>query len=136
MSKISKTSANIKKKLTFGDYSKPAHQDTVIEPQLQAGAPVGQQTIMTVEPQVSEPVKQQDIMPEIQNDSIPVQQHTDTLEKQHTGLKIKATYYLGHEELTMVTELFIDRLRTKTKADRSSIICAAIRLLYLKEKGS
>ena len=118
MSRISRTSANIKKKLSFGDYGKPAKQ----------------QTSKKVKQAAAKPVKQKAVKQVVQHTSEPVQQLAAKPASQPAGNKMKATYYLGSEEIKMMTNMYIDRLRKYNKADKSSIICEAIRTLYEREK--
>jgi len=119
MSNIKKTSSDIKKKLSFGDYSAPAdkQEDKKVE--------------QSVDKQVARPT------------DMPVDKHADMQTKHPTDiparkkavdLKTKATYYLGKEEKKMITNMYIDRLKKHGKADRSALVCEAIRLLHEKEK--
>lgn len=49
--------------------------------------------------------------------------------------KAKTTVYMTEKEETMLNELFIKRLRAKTKTDKSGLLCEGIRLLFEKEIG-
>ena len=49
--------------------------------------------------------------------------------------KIKTTVYMTDTDQRLLDEVFIKRLRDRNKADRSSLLCEGIRLLYEKEVG-
>lgn len=121
MSNISKTSANIKKKLSLQDYLKPnAHK---------ASRPASQQARKPVAKHTS-PSK-----PEAHIPGIPAPQQAVTPAKpQKSGEKIKATFNLGEQENKMLTQLFINSLRRNNKIDKSALVCEAIRLLYERDK--
>ena len=131
MSKIGKTSDNIKKKLSFDDYSKPADQ--------LASKPVSQPKDIPTQQQTVKPAEQYASNNDqvSQHPSLPVsQQAFSTASKQVVPKenKIKATYYLGEHENYLLTEIYINRLRSNNKADKSALICEAIKLLYEKYK--
>ena len=50
-----------------------------------------------------------------------------------TPKKTKTTLYMSEEDENMLNEIFIKRLRSRKKTDRSALICEGIRLLYEKE---
>lgn len=51
--------------------------------------------------------------------------------------KSKTTVYMSEEDEDLLNEIFIKRLRSRNKTDKSSLICEGIRLLYEKEvKGA
>ena len=50
-----------------------------------------------------------------------------------TSKKAKTTVYMSEDVETMLDEVFIKRLRSKNKTDRSTLLCEGIRLLYEKE---
>jgi len=134
MSNISKTSAAIKKKLSFGDYrrpvgrpkSKPADQQASKKVVQRAGKTVVKQVGRPVGRPKSKPTQQQAVIPAVQPVVVPVSQQVKTL-------KTKATYYLGKSELEMLTQLYIKQLQQHNKADRSAIVCQAIRLIYERD---
>jgi len=47
--------------------------------------------------------------------------------------KIKATYYLSQEDNQALIDIYIKRLQSKNKTDKSALIAEAINLLYQKE---
>lgn len=47
--------------------------------------------------------------------------------------KIKTTIYISEEDVVLLNEVFIKRLRNRTKTNRSSLLCEGIQLLYTKE---
>ncbi|HEV2916716.1 MAG TPA: hypothetical protein VGW78_03135 [Candidatus Babeliales bacterium] len=119
MSNIGKTSASIKKKLSLGDYSKSADKHDSKKMEQHASDPVHQQVGESIDCHTDKKAKQ----PE----SIPARQHIK-------GAKTKATYYLGKQEIEMITHLYIKQLKQYHKADKSAIICEAIRLIYERDK--
>lgn len=119
MSNLKKTSADIKKKLSFNDYSKPAEQREDKPAKQQTSAPVQQPTGKQVERHAVEPAVNQAVTP---------------AKQQASGPKTKATYYLGKKEREMITTMYIKRLKRYGKGDRSALVCEAIRLLYEREK--
>ena len=50
-----------------------------------------------------------------------------------SAAKIKVTYYLSEEDHGALTDVYIKRLKSKQKTDRSALVSEAIRLLYKKE---
>lgn len=54
--------------------------------------------------------------------------------KKANEAKTKATYYLGKKEREMITTMYIKKLKRDGKADRSALICQAIRLLFEQDK--
>jgi hypothetical protein len=158
MSNIGKTSANIKKKLSFGDYRKSAKQQSGKKAKQSTSKQVSKPTINPVHKLASKPVAQpivktaplHDITPVIQQAVIPATQQVGTTVEQHTSKKInhsmdmpaqqqnpkktKATFYLGEKEEYMLTQLFIQGLTRKQKIDKSALVCEAIRLLYERKK--
>lgn len=50
--------------------------------------------------------------------------------------KTKASVYIPENDEKLLNEVFIKRLRNRTKTDRSSLLCEGIRLLYEKEIGT
>ena len=127
MSNLKKTSADIKKKLSFNDYSTPVSKHENKKAQQEASIPTQQPTGKPVQQQIAEPVEQ--LAAE------PVSTHTATPAKQQSsGSKTKATYYLGKKEREMITTMYIKQLKKNGKADRSALVCEAIRLLYEREK--
>ncbi len=119
MSNLKKTSADIKKKLSFSDYSKPVEKREDKKVYQQASEPTKQDTGKQVPQQVAKPVVNQAVMP---------------AKQQASGPKTKATYYLGKKEREMITTMYIKRLKRHGKGDRSALVCEAIRLLYEQEK--
>ncbi len=121
MSNISKTSANIKKKLSLQDYRKPDNQ--------KASKPASQKSRVPAAKQASTR------KPDIHTDDIPApQQAVMPAKKQKSGEKIKATFNLGEQENKMLMHLFINSLRRNNKIDKSALVCEAIRLLYERDK--
>jgi len=51
----------------------------------------------------------------------------------NTNPKIKATYYLSQEDNQALIDIYIKRLQSKSKTDKSALIAEAINLLYQKE---
>lgn len=49
--------------------------------------------------------------------------------------KTKTTLYMAASDEELLNEIFIKRLRSRNKTDKSALICEAIRLLYEKELG-
>lgn len=47
--------------------------------------------------------------------------------------KTKATLYMSEQDEKLLLEVFIKRLQSRKKTDRSALICEGIRLLYEKE---
>ena len=47
--------------------------------------------------------------------------------------KNKMSLYMDSEHVKMLDEIYIKRLRNGNKTNRSTIVCKAIRLLYLQE---
>ncbi len=118
MSNMNKTSLAIKKKLSLEDYSKPVDQ--------QDDKKAHQSTNKSIHQPTSEPA-QRDVVKMASKPAV-------VSVKQRTGQKTKATYYLGKQEKEMITNMFINRLKKYGKADRSALICEAIRLLYENER--
>ena len=134
MSNIGKTSANIKKKLSFGDYRKSAKQQGGKKAKQSTNKQVSRPAVKTVHRTVSKPAEQpvvktvphhdvtppihqtvipamqQSVTPSVQQISNKVSQHTNVPAQQQASPKTKATFYLGEEENTMLTELFIQGL--------------------------
>lgn len=50
--------------------------------------------------------------------------------------KLKTTIYMSEEDEQLLDEVFIKRLRSRNKTDRSTLLCEGIRLLYEKELGN
>lgn len=121
MSNISKTSANIKKKLSLNDYRKPASQ--------QASKPTQPRTVTPARKHASpnKPVSKPVDVPVPQPVSTPAQ-------RQKADTKMKATFYLGEQENKMLTQLFINSLKRNAKIDKSALVCTAIRMLYERDK--
>jgi hypothetical protein len=137
MSNIGKTSANIKKKLSLGDYDKPASQPKNRPVQKQTGKLVKKQPSKASKQQAGITASRPTDMSAEHTTVVPVSPQADVSVYQHTSVtteKTKATYYLGKRELEMLTDMYIDQLRNQGKADRSALICEAIRLLYSKRK--
>lgn len=135
MSNIAKTSADIKKKLSLGDYSKPTRQLDSKKIKQSASKParqcVGKQeskrSVNQVKQQAVKPVRLQASMQASKQTVMPVSQS-------ERSAKTKATYYLGKLELEMLTHLYIKQLKQHNKADRSAIVCEAIRLIHERDK--
>jgi hypothetical protein len=121
MSNISKTSANIKKKLSLHDYRKAESQQESKPVPQRASTPAHKYT--STSKQVSKPVD----IPAPQQTAIPVK-------RQQSSTKSKATFYLGDQENKMLTQLFINSIRRNNKIDKSALVCEAIRLLYERDK--
>jgi hypothetical protein len=49
--------------------------------------------------------------------------------------KSKTTIYMSEEDESFLNEVFIKRLRTRNKTDKSALVCEGIRLLYRQEIG-
>ncbi len=47
--------------------------------------------------------------------------------------KTKTSVYISENDEKLLNEVFIKRLRNRTKTDRSTLLCEGIRLLYEKE---
>lgn len=47
--------------------------------------------------------------------------------------KAKTTIYMSEADEQLLNEVFIKRLRSKNKTDKSALLCEGIRLLYEKE---
>lgn len=47
--------------------------------------------------------------------------------------KFKTSVYLSPEDEHLLDELFINRIKTKNKTDRSALLCEGLRLLHEKE---
>lgn len=121
MSNITKTSANIKKKLSLNDYRKPDNQKASKPAPQQSRAPASKHTSTR--------------KPEIHTANIPAPQQTVMPAKQQkSSEKIKATFNLGEQENKMLMQLFINSLRRNNKIDKSALVCEAIRLLYERDK--
>lgn len=118
MSNIKRTTTDIKKKLSFQDYGKPIEQ--------QEGALSNQNGTNTERLFAGNTDHQQN--------NNRVESHASIPPKHNNAAKSKATYYIGHEERAMITEIYIKKLKKFGKADRSALICQAIRLLYEREK--
>jgi hypothetical protein len=121
MSNISKTSANIKKKLSLHDYRKPDNQKAS-KPALQPSRAPASKHASARKPEIHTadmPAPQQTVMP---------------VKTQKSGEKIKATFNLGEQENKMLMHLFINSLRRNNKIDKSALVCEAIRLLYERDK--
>lgn len=135
MSNLAKTSADIKKKLSLGDYSKPTRQPDSKKIKQSASKPVGQRagkkkskhSASKASQQVVKPARQQASMQASKQIVMPVSQP-------EKSAKTKATYYLGKLELEMLTHLYIKQLQQHNKADRSAIVCEAIRLIHERDK--
>ncbi len=50
-----------------------------------------------------------------------------------TQSKTRTTVYMSEEDEMMLNELFIARLRKKSKTDKSALFCEGIKLLFEKE---
>ena len=50
--------------------------------------------------------------------------------------KTKTSVYLSENDENLLNEVFIKRLRSKAKTDKSALLCEGIRLLYEKELGT
>jgi hypothetical protein len=139
MSNISQTSKDLKKKLSFNDYSTPASQQNSEPSEQRAGAIPAEQHVGIEIPAGS-------------HDSSPVHheagagsaasQRTDMTAprrsvgktvQQQAGSKIKATFYLSDEDHQALTSVFIKRLQERKKTDRSALIAEAINMLYKRE---
>lgn len=141
MSNISQVGKNLKKKLSFNDYSTPAQQQdvtpadthTVIPVHTHASAPVGQQEITTALPQVAH-TRTNDIPAgkHIEHADKQVHKSTDKQVRQST-VKTKATFYLSEQDSQALTDMFIKRLQSKNKTDKSALVAEAIQLLYKRE---
>lgn len=53
-----------------------------------------------------------------------------------TQSKARSTVYMTEEDEAMLNELFIIRLRKKSKTDKSALFCEGIKLLFEKEMGN
>ena len=49
--------------------------------------------------------------------------------------KLKTSVYLSPEDEALLDDLFIKRMRSRRKTDRSALICEGIRLLHEQELG-
>jgi Arc/MetJ-type ribon-helix-helix transcriptional regulator len=69
------------------------------------------------------------------NDEENLQEDLTMMHREETAqeVKTKATYYLGEEELKMLTDMYIKKLQDGNKGDRSEIIRDAIRLAHGQE---
>ena len=114
MSNISKTSASIKQKLSLNDYRKPEKK----------------QQVGTQEKNLKNPPTKHATIKPAKKTSAAKQLAT----RDDHAPKIKATYYLGKSENSMLMDIYIDQLKKYRSADKSALICQAIRLLYKQEK--
>jgi len=58
------------------------------------------------------------------------------MQKTTKAKKAKTTVYVSEADEKLLDEVFIKRLRSRNKTDRSSLLCEGIRLLYEKEISS
>ena len=151
MSNISQASKNIKKKLSFDDYSKPAEQKAVMPeacPSKLEERSRGKQTSEPAHPHTGAPAGQQDLTTAILHNSKPsastgkhtgmphklAQQPAGKMVQQYAGMsKVKATFYLSENDNQLLIDMFIKRLQVKNKTDKSALISEAIQLLYKRE---
>ena len=56
--------------------------------------------------------------------------------RESVSKKAKTTVYMTEKEEEILNELFIKRLRERSKTDKSALFCEGIRLLFQKEIGS
>lgn len=140
MSNISKTSASIKQKLSLNDYRKPTKKPTSKPTSKPAGKLTAKKAKPTPRKAAKKLVSKQISKPAIKATKQATakkqpQQLTVVPAYQHDkDAKTKATYYLGKDENSMLMEMYIDRLKQYNKADKSALICEAIRLLYERER--
>jgi len=123
MSNINKAVKDIKKKLSFNDYDKPAKQQnhkTVKQPT--SNPVVEKPTAQNKTHQVYKETRPQNVIPTYRHDDLPTKEN-----------KIKSTYYLTAEANNYFTEVYINRLKNNKKTDRSTLICEAIKFLYKNE---
>lgn len=176
---INKTSKEIKKKLSFNDFTqsapqqdvtpKEAHEAEGLAPQpprtLEPTAPVYQHTTdhtpvmhhatsqrhtsqnMGVTPPAKQHVPTPAYQPRPHNvepanprhhyADQPAQQPTvperNATTRQRVEQKVKVTYYLTDEDNNALTDIYIKRLQSRQKTDKSALISEAIKLLYLRE---
>ena len=135
MSNIAKTSAAIKKKLSLGDYSKPTRQQDSKKIKQHTSKPVRQRAGKQENKRSANQAKQQVVKPvQLQASLQASRQTVMPVSQPEKSPKTKATYYLGKLELEMLTQLYIKQLQQYNKADRSAIVCEAIRLIHERDK--
>ncbi len=108
MNKIDKTSERLKKKMSFEDYGKPS-STAKKENDSKTACQLGAQTDKSHTPA---PIKEKPT--------------TSTSKK-------KVTFYLDSQSEDFLTDVFISRLQSRNKSDKSALICEAIELLHKKE---
>lgn len=124
MSNISQASKELKKKLSFKDYSAPAEQHEAV-PASQHNveqAPVGQLAVLDDK-----------TASQHTGDSKPAKQYNKQQKDCENTKKIKSTFYLSEEDNQLLTDIFIKRLQEKNKTDKSALMVEALRLLYKRE---
>ena len=47
--------------------------------------------------------------------------------------KFKTTIYMSQEDEERLNELFIKRIKSRNRTDKSALLCEGVRLLYEKE---
>lgn len=114
MNKINKTSENLKKKMSFQDYSKPNSA---------AKKEHDSKTACQLDVQASKLCT-----PSLKEDAV-----VDKLST--VAPKKKVTFYLDSLSEDLLTDIFINRLKSRNKSDKSSLICEAIQLLHKMEKN-
>ncbi len=117
MSNIYEAGNSLKKKLSFQDYEQP--KDSV---------PASQSS--------GEMVKQDANIPVSQPASKEKKRLGKKQENNEPTSKIKATYYLTEQENQALLDIYIKRLQSNRKADKSALIGEAIQLLYKKERAA
>ncbi len=121
MSNISKISTDIKKKLSFKDYDLPPNQESDKELSQQIDMPTTQNM-----------APKQDLRQEDK----PAKCHAakETCRHRDISAKTKSTFYLNSEAEQQFTDIYINRLKSDRKIDRSALICEAIKLLFKNEE--
>lgn len=113
MNKINRASENLKKKLSFEDYNKP---DSATKKE-SASKTACQLDVQASTSDIPSPIKK-----------IPVVDKLSTV-----APKKKVTFYLDSRSEDLLTDIFINRLKSRSKSDKSTLICEAIELLHKKE---
>lgn len=119
---------------------KTAYQHDSITALQYDSKPTDQHTGMTASQHYSKPVDQQAGNTANNFTSETVRHVTGKTASQHASnkseinsSKIKATYYLTAQDYQALTQVYINRLQSNTKTDKSSLIGEAIKLLYQNE---
>lgn len=104
MNQLDKTADKLKKKLSLTDYTHDIGKDKQIDKDI-----CDQQNVDESQKEVVKPLRK------------------------NKETKSKSTFYLSKTEQDMLLKMYIEGLKKNNKADKSMLVCEAIRLLYEKK---